>query len=646
MFEIKRVSKKYGNEYALKNLNFDIGRGLNFIIGASGSGKSTLLKIITGQENDFEGEVLFFEESIKNLTESQKAYYYNNKIGFVWQDFNLLEDMTVEENLLLPLHIKNVNNKKEVEKQLKKLNILDLRYAKVRNLSGGQKQRVAIARELMKNPQVLIADEPTSALDRENALEVIKILKDVAKERTVIIVTHDTSLIEKDAKVYKLDKGELIEKPEKIIGKIQEKEVSVWRPFKLSSAFNVGKINIKSKKGKTLISSMAIIISTILVITSLGGAIAKKGNETFDELYNSYGKAVLDLMVVKSFTGASGMEGDEEEAPNVDVKQDIDGVYDKYINDSRVDYILFDKPVDKIKIQADGKEYSIPRSGNAPTINEVLEGNIPKNKNEVLVPESFVKKMGISNKEAIGKEIDFKAIIYSWKNENEPEEEPIEVKLKIVGVGDTKLKVTYEGMTNEFELEDSFFFDKETIDEMNKQAGIEVEDNNFVIRAKNFKDLIEIKNELNAEGILPIGYFELIEDLVSLELQTKSLSEGSMRIIGMLALVGLVAISLIMGIIRKREYAIYKICGYSNKQLNIVLIAENIMIGGIAVLSTIVISPIIYKLTKGTFGTSLGIKEILMIVIIGSVMVVISYVIEALIAKKTIPLKILKSGER
>ena len=204
MFEIKNVSKQYNGEFALNDISFTMGKGLNFIVGASGSGKTTLLKIISGMEQDFDGEVYYCGKSIKELTSNEKSYFYNNIFGFVWQDFNLLEDLSVLENVLLPQYLKNEQNQKDADKVLKELEIVDLAHQKVKNLSGGQKQRVAIARELMKNPQVIIADEPTSALDEKTSKTTMDILKAISKKRTVIIVTHDTNLIDSKSNIIRL----------------------------------------------------------------------------------------------------------------------------------------------------------------------------------------------------------------------------------------------------------------------------------------------------------------------------------------------------------------------------------------------------------------------------------------------------------
>ncbi|MEG2857191.1 MAG: ABC transporter ATP-binding protein, partial [Clostridia bacterium] len=230
MFTLENVSKKFGTEYALRDISMTIGNGLNFIIGASGSGKTTLLKILSGMEHDFIGDVRYCDKSIKNLSEKELSYYYHNVFGFVWQDFNLLDDRTVLENVMLPQYLSAAPDKKAAMKLLGDVDISELAFQKVGKLSGGQKQRVAIARELAKNPQVLLADEPTSALDEKSAKAIMRILRSISKSRTVIIVTHDTSLIEHSASVYELDKGALIAAAD---GSSCPKPVCAPRPHRL-----------------------------------------------------------------------------------------------------------------------------------------------------------------------------------------------------------------------------------------------------------------------------------------------------------------------------------------------------------------------------------------------------------------------------
>lgn len=209
MFEIRNITKTFKNEVALREVSFSITGGMNYIIGASGSGKTTLLRILSAMDTEYEGEVFYHGRNLKEMTNQEKAQLYATEFGFIAQDFNLIEELTVRENILIPTYLKSGNQERKLNSLLKKLKIEQLADQRVSTLSGGQKQRVAIVRELMKDPQVLIADEPTAALDAKTAREIGKILSAISKERTVIVVTHDTSLIQGKCSVFELDKGVL-----------------------------------------------------------------------------------------------------------------------------------------------------------------------------------------------------------------------------------------------------------------------------------------------------------------------------------------------------------------------------------------------------------------------------------------------------
>ena len=198
MLSLIEIKKVFGNEIVLNHLSGDFQKGLNFIYGPSGSGKTTLLNIISGMDQNFEGDVYFNNQSMKRFTKKELSDYYYNSIGFIWQDYQLIEYLSVECNIDLVLSLSNLNKaerKMKVAKVLEELGISGLAKMKVAKLSGGQKQRVAIARALVKDPEIIIADEPTKALDLLAANKIMTELKKIAKERIVIIVTHDKGLI-------------------------------------------------------------------------------------------------------------------------------------------------------------------------------------------------------------------------------------------------------------------------------------------------------------------------------------------------------------------------------------------------------------------------------------------------------------------
>ena len=200
MLEIKNVYKTYSSKNgvthrALENVSLKFNKtGLIFILGKSGSGKSTLLNLIGGLDNFDRGEIIFNNKSFSSFKESDYDYYRNSCVGFVFQEFNLLNNLTVFENVSLSLDLQNINDPLRVDNILKEMEVYDLRNRKINELSGGQMQRVAIARALIKSPSIILADEPTGSLDSETSDAIIEILKKLAKERLVIVVTHNKDL--------------------------------------------------------------------------------------------------------------------------------------------------------------------------------------------------------------------------------------------------------------------------------------------------------------------------------------------------------------------------------------------------------------------------------------------------------------------
>ncbi len=199
MIKLINVNKYYqsGNEkiHAVRDFSVTFPeKGLVFILGPSGSGKSTLLNLLGGLDKPDEGEIWVENYNLALLSKKEKNDYLNSYLGFVFQEYNILKDLTLKENISLPLEIQNIKAKKRKEllnKVIEDVELTGLENRKVSQLSGGQKQRIAIARAVVKNPNLIIADEPTGNLDSETSTTIFELFKKLAKERLIIIVTHD-----------------------------------------------------------------------------------------------------------------------------------------------------------------------------------------------------------------------------------------------------------------------------------------------------------------------------------------------------------------------------------------------------------------------------------------------------------------------
>jgi len=218
MIQLKNIEKKYnenspGEVHALRGISLDIQQGeMVAIMGPSGSGKSTLLNIIGCMDSVSKGEYFLEGEDISKASSNRLAEIRNSKIGFVFQNYGLIPDRTVSENILIPLLFSKESlrkSKKRIASVLGELNISDLADRPASQLSGGQAQRVAIARALINDPEIILADEPTGALDSATAAEMIQVLSALNRnlKKTIIIVTHNPIVAEACRKTYVIQDG-------------------------------------------------------------------------------------------------------------------------------------------------------------------------------------------------------------------------------------------------------------------------------------------------------------------------------------------------------------------------------------------------------------------------------------------------------
>ena len=197
MIIVKNLTKVYKSKktkscVALDNVSFSLpSKGLVFVVGKSGSGKSTMLNLLGGLDSLTSGEINVFGNQLNEYSESELYSFRSNIVGFVFQDFHLLDDLTVADNVRLSLKLMAEDDDDRVEKALESVELLEYKDRYPRELSGGQQQRVAIARALVKNPDVIFADEPTGNLDSNTTEQIIKLIKEISKEKLVVVVSHN-----------------------------------------------------------------------------------------------------------------------------------------------------------------------------------------------------------------------------------------------------------------------------------------------------------------------------------------------------------------------------------------------------------------------------------------------------------------------
>lgn len=216
MIDLNKVNKYYGEDeskfYALKDINLKILKGqIVVILGPSGSGKSTLLNVLGGIDKIDSGQAVIDNFDISQASDKELTKYRKEKIGFVFQFYNLIPNLTVEENIEVVSDISN--EPLEIDYVLNAVGLLDQKGKYPKQLSGGQQQRIAIARALVKNPDILLCDEPTGALDFNSSKEVLHLLKDVNEKfkTTIIIITHNNAIAQMAHRIIKLRSGEITE---------------------------------------------------------------------------------------------------------------------------------------------------------------------------------------------------------------------------------------------------------------------------------------------------------------------------------------------------------------------------------------------------------------------------------------------------
>lgn len=285
MLTLKDITKIYKTgdfeQKALDKVNISF-RENEFvsILGRSGGGKTTLLNIIGGLDKYTSGDLLIDGKSTKNFKDSDWDYYRNVSVGFIFQSYNLISHQNILSNVELALTLSGV--KKEERKQraieaLDKVGLKDHIYKKPAELSGGQMQRVAIARALVNNPEIVLADEPTGALDTNTSKQIMELLKEIAKDRLVIMVTHNPELAEKySTRIVKIRDGQILDDSDPYdanddVENFKTKKLSL----RLSQALNLSFNNLLTKKARTILTAFAGsigIIGIALVISISNGA--------------------------------------------------------------------------------------------------------------------------------------------------------------------------------------------------------------------------------------------------------------------------------------------------------------------------------------------------------------------------------------
>ena len=339
MLELKNITKVYEvadqKQKALNKVSIKFRKSeFVSILGPSGSGKTTLLNIIGGLDKYTEGNLVINGVSTKEYTDRDWDTYRNHRVGFVFQTYNLIPHQTALQNVELALTLSGISKEERRQRAIEVLKSVGLASQinkRPNQMSGGQMQRVAIARALVNDPDILLADEPTGALDSETSLQIMDILEEIAKDRLVIMVTHNPEIaVNYSTRIVKLLDGEITDDSNPFDGKAEEesftdkhhKSKKTYMNFK--TAFGLSLNNLMTKKGRTLLTAFAgsIGIIGIALILSLSHGINKFINRTEEETLSQYPlviqKESVDMASLLQ-TFATSQEGEEHDDNKIHV---------------------------------------------------------------------------------------------------------------------------------------------------------------------------------------------------------------------------------------------------------------------------------------------------------------------------------------
>lgn len=403
MLTLKNIKKIYeqGDEAVLYDINLTFNKNeFVSILGCSGAGKSTLLNIIGGLDDKTSGKLLINGKDIYKRDDLNLDYYRKNNVGFIFQNYNLIEHLTVYENVMLPLLLTNSKKKhKRVLKILDKTGLKGKKNSKICDLSGGQKQRVAISRALINNPDIILADEPTGALDYKTGYEIMNLIKKLSRNKLVIMVTHNKVLAKKySSRIIYLDKGRVIsdtnpskEKNEYFSTKFKSENLSIKNALLYSIK------TIKAKRKSFLLTSLSSSIGLILValIISVSNGLKKE--------MNSYEKNVLSSVPI-IIPSVKTKISDKSKMPknklySYDYKEEnslnpINDDFVKYINKMKTKVLCDIKYDRNLKFNILTEGYNLLDNvefSQMPSIKYIkknytlLAGSYPKSKNELML---------------------------------------------------------------------------------------------------------------------------------------------------------------------------------------------------------------------------------------------------------------------
>lgn len=578
MIYLNNVSKKYKDLDILLHANYRFKDGtLTCVLGNSGAGKSTLLNLIAGLDIDYDGEIenLCFKE--KNFSNKNLSNYRFNNVGFIFQDYHLLNGYTVLENVIMGAHLDSELTKEEkIEKALNLLTELGLKNKAnqmVHELSGGQKQRASIARALMNDPKIILADEPTAALDELNSDGVMKILKRLARNRTVIVITHSEKVskyadeivclknhtieIVKEKERYELDYSKesqtfTAKKAKEIVPKLNSK-LLFWIAIR----------NFRIHFLKNLLAIVLISLGTVSFISTLGIKNTIKNEiQSFKEKNDYYSKGSIAFSKKPLSEGLTYLQT----LPNV---KDV--------------YYPYNLQNIHLKYDHKNKHLDIKSPTLISSNLSMIYGDMPKdNRNEISLSLSVASSLSKNINQLVGKYVDFEYF--------DKEGQKHKIKMKVSGISND----TFDNFTMSTKLEKKIY----------KEVA-RGEASAIAFSVKNFEDIPKIHRLLKSKGY----------DIYTKEKDIRAFKNSFadtiklFTILSNLLLLLFISVSFIIiyriSITRYSEVGILSCLGYSTRNISKILRRETVLFCLLSVLFSSIWLLIFNTVYSQNFGYNL-----------------------------------------
>ena len=592
--------------HALKDVQLSFEKGeLVSIIGESGSGKSTLMNLLGGLDSQFDGEILVDGENIGQFKEKEMVAFHKEKIGFIFQSFNLVPHLSILDNVTLAMTLSNIDSKTRkarAKEVLEQLGLKDHYQKKPNQLSGGQKQRVAIARALVNDPDIIIADEPTGALDSQTSDQVLDIIQDIAKTgKLVIMVTHSERVASRSTRIVTIDDGKIIndEKREPLQfhdNAFQIKEKQENKNLSFFAAIRMALLNMKEKLSRNILISLggSIGIMSIILMLALGKGVNDYLTDTMNENVNPIiSEARMTEETQSDTSAAASVETVAEAAPaqpggmgggggiggtliadnpaaqlskNIPFEEaniaELEAI--PHVEKLELSYASFSMGSDTVVYA--GENYPFMNFGTTSanmTDSNILYGAFP-DQGEVLITEEMADGMAGNAEDMIG--------------------EDVEVKLSVNGnplIGTYTVSGIYTagnaiGPAGAF---DSVFMTMDTFADMNADNGLSVEPNVVYLYADEASNSQDIKDAVNGMGYAGSSTDTLAKTFTKmLDIFTYILA-GVAGISLFVSAIMILTVLYISVVERTQEIGVIKAIGGRNKDIRRIFVSESFLIG-------------------------------------------------------------------